>query len=185
MVRMATAAATAATAATATDNRSSSRPRSWAWWGWRSSRGCGWLFHWAAVLTFSCHAKARVNIVWYAVAVRISGWSYDWSAVLAFACHERACVRVIWYAGAVRICAIIVFLCWGCLRRRFSVVWDKETRVAQEHKEDRKSTRLNSSHQLISYAVFCLKKKKHKRTPRKPRHRKTTHNGRRGESAKS
>src|SRR5258708_15063872 len=26
-------------------------------------------------------------------------------------------------------------------------------------KEDRKSTRLNSSHQIISYAVFCLKKK--------------------------
>src|SRR5947208_14310101 len=28
--------------------------------------------------------------------------------------------------------------------------------------EDRKSTRLNSSHQIISYAVFCLKKKKKK-----------------------
>src|SRR5574340_503691 len=28
---------------------------------------------------------------------------------------------------------------------------------------DRKSTRLNSSHQKISYAVFCLKKKKSKR----------------------
>src|SRR5258708_21274098 len=28
-------------------------------------------------------------------------------------------------------------------------------------KGDRKSTRLNSSHQIISYAVFCLKKKKH------------------------
>src|SRR5574340_1455696 len=28
--------------------------------------------------------------------------------------------------------------------------------------EDRKSTRLNSSHQKISYAVFCLKKKKNK-----------------------
>src|SRR5258708_20809111 len=27
--------------------------------------------------------------------------------------------------------------------------------------QDRKSTRLNSSHQIISYAVFCLKKKKH------------------------
>src|SRR5258708_10958750 len=27
---------------------------------------------------------------------------------------------------------------------------------------DRKSTRLNSSHQIISYAVFCLKKKMHK-----------------------
>src|SRR5438552_12846901 len=32
---------------------------------------------------------------------------------------------------------------------------------------DRKSTRLNSSHQIISYAVFCLKKKK-KNTPPTP-----------------
>src|SRR2546426_6341582 len=30
---------------------------------------------------------------------------------------------------------------------------------------DRKSTRLNSSHLVISYAVFCLKKKKLKRKP--------------------
>src|SRR5688572_31554391 len=29
---------------------------------------------------------------------------------------------------------------------------------------DRKSTRLNSSHSQISYAVFCLKKKKQKKT---------------------
>src|SRR2546426_8949598 len=29
---------------------------------------------------------------------------------------------------------------------------------------DRKSTRLNSSHLVISYAVFCLKKKKHQQT---------------------
>src|SRR5438445_9270010 len=29
-----------------------------------------------------------------------------------------------------------------------------------QHGEDRKSTRLNSSHANISYAVFCLKKKK-------------------------
>src|SRR5260221_13721326 len=28
------------------------------------------------------------------------------------------------------------------------------------HHQDRKSTRLNSSHTVISYAVFCLKKKK-------------------------
>src|SRR5947208_10408475 len=34
--------------------------------------------------------------------------------------------------------------------------------------EDRKSTRLNSSHQIISYAVFCLKKKS-QRTPRAKR----------------
>src|SRR5260221_5017598 len=32
------------------------------------------------------------------------------------------------------------------------------------NKTDRKSTRLNSSHTVISYAVFCLKKKKNKRS---------------------
>src|SRR2546421_2891415 len=33
-------------------------------------------------------------------------------------------------------------------------------RVRDAGREDRKSTRLNSSHDQISYAVFCLKKKK-------------------------
>src|SRR5438270_12909153 len=33
---------------------------------------------------------------------------------------------------------------------------------ADAEEEDRKSTRLNSSHSQISYAVFCLKKKNHK-----------------------
>src|SRR5438132_4289740 len=32
--------------------------------------------------------------------------------------------------------------------------------------QDRKSTRLNSSHTVSSYAVFCLKKKKHDMEPR-------------------
>src|SRR5258708_33027623 len=36
-----------------------------------------------------------------------------------------------------------------------------EGRLLDEQKSDRKSTRLNSSHQIISYAVFCLKKKTH------------------------
>src|SRR5947207_10263670 len=39
--------------------------------------------------------------------------------------------------------------------RAFSCAWRKQ-------KRDRKSTRLNSSHTVISYAVFCLKKKKQK-----------------------
>src|SRR2546422_7718022 len=34
--------------------------------------------------------------------------------------------------------------------------------------EDRKSTRLNSSHGYISYAVFCLKKKKNNRNNTNP-----------------
>src|SRR5256885_5281387 len=39
---------------------------------------------------------------------------------------------------------------------------------------DRKSTRLNSSHLVISYAVFCLKKKKNNNNNHSP-HRKTDH----------
>src|SRR5438094_7636015 len=35
------------------------------------------------------------------------------------------------------------------------------------HLADRKSTRLNSSHRTISYAVFCLKKKKKKNNKQK------------------
>src|SRR2546426_9084326 len=35
---------------------------------------------------------------------------------------------------------------------------------------DRKSTRLNSSHLVISYAVFCLKKKKQKKTHNRQHH---------------
>src|SRR5688572_31570750 len=44
--------------------------------------------------------------------------------------------------------------------------------------QDRKSTRLNSSHSQISYAVFCLKKKKNRRSTHKKeqdkQHNKTT-----------
>src|SRR2546422_4239949 len=41
--------------------------------------------------------------------------------------------------------------------------------LAPEYKTiDRKSTRLNSSHGYISYAVFCLKKKKKKKCSHKP-----------------
>src|SRR2546422_7924622 len=39
-----------------------------------------------------------------------------------------------------------------------------------DYSRDRKSTRLNSSHGYISYAVFCLKKKKNKRLTKSYRH---------------
>src|SRR3712207_7189070 len=47
-------------------------------------------------------------------------------------------------------------------RRPDEVDLELEMTVAGRHRrvEDRKSTRLNSSHANISYAVFCLKKKK-------------------------
>src|SRR3712207_7531633 len=43
--------------------------------------------------------------------------------------------------------------------------FDEVEAIAARHVRDRKSTRLNSSHANISYAVFCLKKK---RTSYKP-----------------
>src|SRR3712207_8574843 len=45
----------------------------------------------------------------------------------------------------------------GERRRRGTAQWDQQ---APRPPGDRKSTRLNSSHANISYAVFCLKKKK-------------------------
>src|SRR2546430_10279694 len=39
---------------------------------------------------------------------------------------------------------------------------------------DRKSTRLNSSHSQISYAVFCLKKKKYKSSPTSSQHQRSS-----------
>src|SRR5690606_35908878 len=41
-------------------------------------------------------------------------------------------------------------------------LWEGLSGIERCHLQDRKSTRLNSSHVKISYAVFCLKKKKQK-----------------------
>src|SRR5437764_8546856 len=50
------------------------------------------------------------------------------------------------------LCVLFVFLVLAAQYESLSY-WAASTR-------DRKSTRLNSSHRCISYAVFCLKKKK-------------------------
>src|SRR5438552_12778697 len=46
-------------------------------------------------------------------------------------------------------------------------------RLIARNRIDRKSTRLNSSHQIISYAVFCLKKKTTKEIDPSKQHSKT------------
>src|SRR5258708_19398090 len=56
-------------------------------------------------------------------------------------------------------------------RRRQAI--DEDRRIhgtGRTRPADRKSTRLNSSHQIISYAVFCLKKKKHTSELQSPDH---------------
>src|SRR5438105_11621208 len=63
---------------------------------------------------------------------------------------------------------LVVFLRRGLLGVcRFAQAAPAHHRVGDARREqpdrDRKSTRLNSSHEWISYAVFCLKKKKKQR----------------------
>src|SRR2546429_3238645 len=53
--------------------------------------------------------------------------------------------------------SLAVIVVFGLAVRRQSVLKS----VDHRNEADRKSTRLNSSHGYISYAVFCLKKKKH------------------------
>src|SRR5437667_1546231 len=50
---------------------------------------------------------------------------------------------------------------WGCVVAEIPGTADSPADPADPSR-DRKSTRLNSSHITISYAVFCLKKKKKK-----------------------
>src|SRR3712207_9150115 len=56
----------------------------------------------------------------------------------------------------------------GCNRRRSATSRSRDRRRCGTRRhprlQDRKSTRLNSSHANISYAVFCLKKKKKQST---------------------
>src|SRR5258707_12017817 len=64
---------------------------------------------------------------------------------------------------------VVIGTQWGDEGKGKIVDWLTEhaqgvVRFQGGHNADRKSTRLNSSHANISYAVFCLKKKKNKAT---------------------
>src|SRR2546427_9463404 len=58
--------------------------------------------------------------------------------------------------------SLIACTTWGggCRSRRKKAVTVAIRKFPPPARGDRKSTRLNSSHSQISYAVFCLKKKK-------------------------
>src|SRR3712207_8256880 len=62
----------------------------------------------------------------------------------------------------------------GALLLREHEVLDLDDAGHRVARVDRKSTRLNSSHANISYAVFCLKKKKKKLIPLLSKHQITT-----------
>src|SRR2546426_3188910 len=52
-----------------------------------------------------------------------------------------------------------IVLLHGYVKRTGQAASTRDFRKASTYWTDRKSTRLNSSHLVISYAVFCLKKK--------------------------
>src|SRR3989442_3158758 len=62
-------------------------------------------------------------------------------------CHEMGCSKSWLYK-------------WKNRYQATEPTWSQEHSRRPESAPDRKSTRLNSSHVRISYAVFCLKKKK-------------------------
>src|SRR5438034_8054597 len=72
---------------------------------------------------------------------------------LAKVLAEHDDVDAVWYFGNHAAGAEVERASAGNMKRTW-VEW---------HPRDRKSTRLNSSHTVISYAVFCLKKKKKKK----------------------
>src|SRR5206468_6568463 len=81
-------------------------------------------------------------------------FGFDISAVLAAIRLERRGDRFQLSASARFL------LCVQRFDQQVNVFPAKKARARAELESDRKSTRLNSSHDQISYAVFCLKKKK-------------------------
>src|SRR2546430_9517262 len=76
------------------------------------------------------------------------------------------------YAGSTKMDNLLpAWVHDGGVAKLLERIGDRATR------RDRKSTRLNSSHSQISYAVFCLKKKKGKADHRwtRARHHRTSH----------
>src|SRR5207248_3737935 len=61
--------------------------------------------------------------------------------------------------GRFLLGALILFTT-GCMHIPLRNNTANQARTVSDLYQDRKSTRLNSSHRTISYAVFCLKKKK-------------------------
>src|SRR5206468_7914960 len=125
-------------------------------------------------------ASGSLNPLWFVVALGlgalIQGWEthaineiYDWRSgtdqadggrALSGGSHVRNLgllgERDLWWIFAISSVAVAVLTVWVVIER---ALWLAFLIVAGYGLGDRKSTRLNSSHDQISYAVFCLKKK--------------------------
>src|SRR3989440_4164468 len=110
----------------------------------------------AAHSTIAGMLKARPEIV---TAVRTGAPVGD-AKIDALVSFTRA---VVLNKGFVPETAVAAFLTAGYSKAQLlEVVGHVGLKVLANYTQDRKSTRLNSSHDQISYAVFCLKKKTNK-----------------------
>src|SRR2546422_7169151 len=152
-------------------------------WSGESDTGYAYWFHRSSLpvpMAFLGYAAAYLPVLAFAAIARKkeSVWMFvsaAWVAVLGLLSHYRDASRNPWIYLWVGLGACALCL-WGVRDNRklfinygialfalnvitfyFSEVLDKLGRSMG----DRKSTRLNSSHGYISYAVFCLKKKKY------------------------
>src|SRR5262245_43813186 len=104
------------------------------------------------------HGVSRFEMTPYCVGSSLTGWAPadEYSGGLSFgSCVGLSAAAVNTQGGRM----IPRFVSWILLIMNFRFgIWLPNPR----YPADRKSTRLNSSHLGISYAVFCLKKKKTK-----------------------
>src|SRR2546422_1591746 len=98
-------------------------------------------------LTYTLYAKTiKYALIVWAITLVIG---FTVSYFLVF--HVRS---ILWQMGLFLLCTVPF---WTSNVIRMTL--DVQKGTVQSRNRDRKSTRLNSSHGYISYAVFCLKKK--------------------------
>src|SRR3712207_8222138 len=72
---------------------------------------------------------------------------------------RKADMTLVWGVPLVGLARVATAELEGLAVDQCAITGDRFTLIAPDAYRDRKSTRLNSSHANISYAVFCLKKK--------------------------
>src|SRR5207253_6919228 len=96
---------------------------------------------------------------------RHTRWPRDWSSDVCSSDLRRQLQSLGWAGGGRRCPPLAAAPERGSAEGRFGAslerAWHRRRAVLLRFRraQDRKSTRLNSSHVAISYAVFCLKKK--------------------------
>src|SRR5438034_8496167 len=100
------------------------------------------------------------------IGAKVELAALDWSTVIARRAEKKPpaaggwnLMHATWISPDVNNPAVNIGLSGACDKAWFG--WSCSEQMEKlRAREDRKSTRLNSSHTVISYAVFCLKKKK-------------------------